>query len=106
MYIEVKTIKFLDHKEASQNKNYPESGFYLTEISEKNTDLRLVDKSTALNVCICPKSVFDGLQYLAVNPDHHKVLEVTEPFEVVPLNGYASESFILDFTKILLSQKK
>lgn len=106
MYIEVKTIKFDDVKEASENKNYPESGFYITELESGTSYLRFVDKSVPHNIIICPKSVFDGLQYLAVNPDHHKAPEVTQSLDVVPPNGYASESFILDFTKILLSQKK
>lgn len=106
MYIEVKTIKFNDVKEASENKNYPESGFYLTELDEGGTDLRFVDKSAPRSFCICPKSVFDGLQYWAVNPDFNKSPEVLTVSEIVPPTGYASESFILDFTKILLSQKK
>lgn len=106
MFLEVKEIKFTDIKEVSVNKNYPESGFYITEIEGMHTDLRFVDKSTSLNLVICPKSVFDGLQFMAVNPDHHKEPEVLTTLETVPPTGYASETFILDFTKILLSQRK
>lgn len=62
MYIEVKTIKFDDVKEASENKNYPESGLYITELESGTSDLRFVDKSVPHNLFICPKSVFDGLQ--------------------------------------------
>lgn len=106
MFLEVKEIKFTDIKEASVNKNYPESGFYITEIVGMHTDLRFVDKSTNLNLMICPKSVLDGVQFMAVNPKLNKEQEVVTTLEMVPPSGYASESFILDFTKILLSQKK
>lgn len=106
MFLEVKEIKFAEFKEGSIAKNYPDSGFFITEIEEGGTDLRFVDKSSGLSICICPKSVFDGLQFMAVNPDHHKEPEVLTTLETAPPTGYASETFILDFTKILLSQKK
>lgn len=106
MFLEVKEIKFANHEEAQKNKNYPDSGFYIVEIEEMHTDLRFVDRSTSLNLMICPKSVFDGLQFMAVNPDHHKEPEVLTTLETVPPTGYVSENFILDFTKILLNQKK
>lgn len=106
MFIEVKEINFANHEEAQKNKNYPESGFYLVEIEEMHTDLRFVDRSTSLNMMICPKSVYDGLQFMAVNLDNHKEPEVLTTLETAPPTGYASETFILDFTKILLSQKK
>lgn len=55
---------------------------------------------------ICPKSVYDGLQFMAVKPNIHKEPEALTTIETLPPTGYASETFILDFTKILLSQRK
>lgn len=104
MFLEVKEIKFDNHGEASDNKNYLESGFYIVEIGESGmADLRFIDKSTMLNILICPKSVYDGLQFMAVNPNHHKSPEVLTSLDVSPPEGYVSETFILDFTKTLLT---
>lgn len=105
MFLEVKEIKFANYEEAQKNKNYPEGGFYIVELEDGMIDLRFIDKSSALNLCICPKSVFDGLQFLAVNPNHNKEPQVLTTNEIAPPQGYASETFILDFTKILLKQK-
>lgn len=105
MYLEVKEIRFSDHKEASENNNYPESGFYLTEIEAGNTDLRFVDKSVKLNICICPKSVLDGVNKLNSLPQEEEVKssanndflkEIIEGF----LNGTYINSSLLEKLKI------
>lgn len=65
-------------------------------------DLVFVDKSTSVNYFICPKSVFDGLQKLAVKiPEEPTVLTSNE---VLPPMGMASETFVLEFAKVLLKK--
>ena len=52
--------------------------------------------------CICPKSIFDGLQKLAVKiPEEPTVLTSNE---VLPPMGMASETFVLEFAKVLLKK--
>lgn len=103
--LEVKEIEFDDFEKASKNKNYPESGFYLRTVKANDVeqcDLVFVDKSVSNNFSICPKSIFDGLQTLAVRiPEEPKVLTTNS---IYPEPGFASETFILEFTKILLKK--
>ena len=103
--LEVKEIEFDDLEKAVITKNYPESGFYLrtvkTKVSEQS-DLVFVDKSTSTNFCICPKSFLDGVQKLAVRiPEEPKVFTINE---VLPPMGMASETFVLEFAKVLLKK--
>lgn len=108
MFLEVKEITFADPKDAAQSKNYPESGFYMVEIKDAHTDLRFVDTSAGVNITICPKTIFDGIVFKKMEKINilEKDLRTTKESETVPPSGYASESFILDFTRILLNQKK
>ena len=103
--LEVKEIEFDDFDKASKNKNYPESGFFLRTVKTNDIeqcDLVFVDKSTSVNHFICPKSVFDGLQTLAVKiPEEPKVLTSNE---FLPPIGMASETFVLEFAKVLLKK--
>ena len=103
--LEVKEIEFDDYEKANKNKNYPESGFYLRTVKTNEielSDLVFVDKSTSTNFCVCPKSVFDGLQKLAVRiPEEPTVLTSNE---VLPKMGMASETFVLEFAKVLLKK--
>ena len=103
--LEVKEIEFDDYEKAGKNKNYPESGFYLRTVKANDIeqcDLVFVDKSTSVNYPICSKSVFDGLQKLAVRiPEEHTVLLSNE---VLPPMGMASETFVLEFAKVLLKK--
>ena len=103
--LEVKEIEFDDYEKAGKNKNYPESGFYLRTVKANDIEqceLVLVDKSTSVNYPICPKSVFDGLQKLAVRiPEEPTVLTSNE---VLPKMGMASETFVLEFAKVLLKK--
>lgn len=101
--LEVKEIEFDDFEKAAKNKNYPESGFYLRTVNDvKQCDLVFVDKSLSSNFCICPKSVFDGVQKLAVRiPEEPTVLTSNE---VLPPMGMVSETFVLEFTKVLLKK--
>ena len=103
--LEVKEIEFDDYEKAGKNKNYPESGFYLRTVKANDIEqceLVLVDKSTSVNYPICLKSVFDGLQKLAVRiPEEPTVLTSNE---VLPKMGMASETFVLEFAKVLLKK--
>ena len=103
--LEVKEIEFDDFEKANKNKNYPESGFYLRTVKANDVeqcDLVLVDKSTSTNFCICPKSFLDGVQKLAVRiPEEPTVLTSNE---VLPPIGMASETFVLEFAKVLLKK--
>ena len=103
--LEVKEIEFDDYEKANKNKNYPESGFYLRTVKTNEielSDLVFVDKYTSTNFCVCPKSVFDGLQKLAVRiPEEPTVLTSNE---VLPKMGMASETFVLEFAKVLLKK--
>lgn len=103
--LEVKEIEFDDFVNSNKNKNYPESGFYLRTVKANNIeqcDLVFVDKSVSNNFCICPKSVFDGLQKLAVRiPEEPTVITSNE---VLPSMGMASETFVLEFAKVLLKK--
>ena len=103
--LEVKEIEFDDFEKAGKNKNYPESGFYLRTVKANDVeqcDLVFVDKSVSSNYCICPKSVFDGLQKVAVRIDSEPKVLTTN--SIYPELGFASETFILEFTKILLKK--
>ena len=103
--LEVKEIEFDDFDKASKNKNYPESGIFLRTVKTNDIeqcDLVFVDKSVSNNFFICPKSVFDGLQKLAVRvPEEPTVLTSNE---VLPLMGMASETFVIEFAKVLLKK--
>ncbi len=103
--LEVKEIEFDDFEKAAKNKNYPESGFYLRTVKANDVeqcDLVFIDKSVSNNYCICPKSVFDGLQKIAVRiPEEPTVLTSNE---VLPQMGMASETFVLEFAKVLLKK--
>lgn len=101
--VKVSYVEFTDLKEAMENKNYPESGFYVVKISEDNSDLRFIDKSSKLNFCICPESVFNGVEKYAVIPPQQ--LEVIPEYEVLPSQSMSDNSFILEFSKILLNKK-
>ena len=103
--LEVKEIEFDDFVNANKNKNYPESGFYLRTVKTNEielSDLVFVDKSTSTNFCVCPKSFLDGLQKF---PE-----KITEQPEVLtaqsahPEPGFVSESFVLDFAKLILKK--
>lgn len=103
--LEVKEIEFDDFEKAAKNKNYPESGFYLRKVKTneiEQSDLVLVDKSTSHNFAICPKSVFDGLQKLAVKIPEEPT-ELTSNEVLLPM-GMASETFVLEFAKVLLKK--
>ena len=103
--LEVKEIEFDDYEKADKNKNYPESGFYLRTIRKlgiEECDLVFIDKSTSQTFTICPKSAFDGLQKLAVRiPEEPTVLTSNEV--LLPM-GMASETFVLEFAKVLLKK--
>ncbi|MEL7678132.1 hypothetical protein [Elizabethkingia meningoseptica] len=101
MFIEIKEVAFAAGKEASENANYPESGLYLVA-ADGNTDLRLIDKSVKVNHFICPKSVFDGIMTYMSNPEAPKLSEADN---TVPPASYVSESFVMDFTRLLLNKK-
>lgn len=105
-YLEVKKIEFECGKDEFKTKSFPESGFYLRTVTGEGTgftDLVFVDKSLPNIKCICQKSVFDGLQHLAVKKlEEPKVITTNE---VLPPNGMVSENFVLDFTKILIGKK-
>ncbi len=103
--LEVKEIEFDDFSKSCITKNYPESGFYLRTSKANETeqcDLVFIDKSTSHTCIICPKSVFNGLQKL---PE-----KITEQPEVLiaqsahPEPGFVSESFVLDFAKLILKK--
>lgn len=103
--IEVKEIEFDDFEKAGKNKNYPESGFYLRTVKANDieqSDLVFVDKSTSVNYCVCPKSVFDGLQKLSEKITEQP--EVLTAQSVFPEPGFVSESFVLDFAKLILKK--
>ena len=103
--LEVKEIEFDSFEKSNKSKNYPESGFYLITVKANDVercDLVFIDKSTSITCIICPKSVFDGLQTLAVKiPEEPTVLLSNE---VLPPMGMASESFVLEFAKVLLKK--
>lgn len=105
-YLEVKSIEFQSLTEANKSKNYSESGFYLRTVTDEDhnsQELVFVDKSFPQTHFVCPKSVYDGLQFLAIKPlEEPKVLTSNE---VLPPNGMVSENFVLDFTKILIGKK-
>ncbi|WP_407497467.1 hypothetical protein [Elizabethkingia meningoseptica] len=104
MFIEIKEFVFETVKEANENANYPESGFYLVE-TEGNTDLRFVDKSVKLNQFICPKSVFDGVMTYMTNPEQKDESDNIQLSPVKNLSGFVSEEFVIEFTKTLLGKK-
>lgn len=103
--LEVKEIEFDSFEKSNKPKNYPESGFYLITVKANDIercDLVFVDKSTSIACIICPKSVFEGVQKLAVRiPEELKVLTSNE---VLPPMGMASETFVLEFAKVLLKK--
>ncbi|AQX00436.1 hypothetical protein [Elizabethkingia anophelis] len=101
MFIEIKEVAFATGKEASENVNYPESGLYLVA-ADGNTDLRLIDKTVKVNHFICPKSVFDGIMTYMSNPEASKLSEADN---TTPPASYVSESFVMDFTRLLLNKK-
>ncbi|MDX8566298.1 hypothetical protein OZ664_19980 [Elizabethkingia sp. HX WHF] len=103
MFIEIKDLEFKTVKEASENINYPESGFYMVE-SEGQSDLRFVDKTVKHSFLICPKSVMNGIFLHKKNPE----AILAEPGFIentTPPAGYVSESFVMDFTAMLFSKK-
>ncbi|MCT3673294.1 hypothetical protein HZQ94_08860 [Elizabethkingia anophelis] len=104
MFIEIKEFVFETSKEASENANYPESGFYLVE-AEGNTDLRFVDKSIKVNHFICPKSAFDGVMTYMTNPEQKDKIDNNQLPSVKKLCGLVSEEFVIEFTKTLLGKK-
>lgn len=97
--INIETIVFDTFEEANENKNYPNSGFFMTKIKEGTNDLRFIDKSVKQNYCIMPESVFNGI---------FGNLEVIKPLEIEPIihkeNKYDGD-FILEFSRILLNRK-
>ena len=103
--LEVKEIEFDDFDKASKNKNYPESGFFLRTVKTNEielSDLVFVDKSTSTNFCVCPKSFLDGLQKLPEKiTEQREVLTAQSAF---PESGFVSESFVLEFAKVLLKK--
>lgn len=94
-YIEVKDISFDTIIEAALTENYPDNGFYIVK-AEHTSDLRFVDKKIKESFCICPESIYDGLALGIPVLPNQKALEV-DP-------GFVSESFVIDFTKILLNR--
>lgn len=103
--LEVKEIEFDSFEKSCKTKNYPESGFYLTTVKANDIeqcDLVFIDKSTSHTCVICPKSVFDGLQKLAVKISEEPTVLISN--EVLPPMGMASETFVLEFAKVLLKK--
>lgn len=104
--LEVKKIEIECGKDEFKTKSFPESGFYLRKVTGEGTeftDLVFVDKSQPNIMCICPKSVYDGISKIsALKPEKdHGILTAIE----AKPNGMVSENFVLDFTKILISKK-
>ena len=96
--LEVKEIEFDDFEKASKNKNYPESGFYLRTVKANDVeqcDLVFVDKSVSNNFCICPKSVFDGLNKLSLFPQEKEVKSSeNEDFLKEIIDGFLDGTYI------------
>lgn len=105
-YLEVKEIEFKSTVEANKTKNYPESGFYVRIVDDEafqSQELIFVDKSVPHTNFVCPKSVYDGISKNSVlEPEKENV--VLTAIEAKP-NGMVSETFVLDFTKILIGKK-
>ncbi|MEG0848524.1 MAG: hypothetical protein RSE50_00675 [Myroides sp.] len=101
-FTEVKEISFDTILEAGKNKNYPSSGFFIVR-TEHTSDLRFVDKNIEQNICICPESIYDDLEIgIKELPQQLETIRA----DVFPPEGFVSESFVLDFSKMLLSQRK
>lgn len=99
-YVEVKDISFDTLIEAAKTENYPNSGFFIVA-SEHTSDLRFVDKNIDVSYCICPASIYDGLALgIPVLPSENNLITTSES-----ASGFVSESFVLDFTKILLNKE-
>ncbi|MDV3636729.1 hypothetical protein CMU84_16385 [Elizabethkingia anophelis] len=101
MFVEIKDIEFDSFNESNENANYPESGFYMVK-AESHNDLRFVDKNLKTPFFICHKSVFDGIKVHINNPE---AITPTELDNTTPPASYVSESFVMDFTKLLLGKK-
>lgn len=99
-YVEVKDISFDTLIEAAKTENYPNSGFFIVA-SKHTSDLRFVDKNVDVSYCICPASIYDGLAIsIPVLPNQN---DLSQKLEIDP--GFVSESFVIDFTKILLNRE-
>jgi len=97
--IEIHTIEFETGIEASENKNYPNSGLFITRIKGGMSDLRFVDKSISNNYCIVPESVFNGVF------NTKEVTELPLMQEIESVNQKFDGDFILEFSRILLNRK-
>lgn len=105
-YLEVKTIEIECGKDEFKTKSFPESGLYLRTVTGEGSeyiDLVFVDKSQPSIMCICPKSIYDGISKNSVLEPEKENGVLTE-IEAKP-NGMVSETFVLDFTKILIGKK-
>lgn len=101
-FVEVKEITFSDYKTSDDNKNYPESGLYLVSVEVANqSDLRFVNKSYPTNHCICPASIYDGLNLKIEALPKVETEELKQEIH----SGFVSENFVLEFSKILLNKK-
>jgi len=99
-FIEVKGI-YLESKDRPKTASYPESGMYISR-SEDQSDFVFVDKSVLDVRFICPESVYDGLDLVTrINLDETKM---NEPEPAAP-SGFVSETFVMNFTKLLTGKK-
>lgn len=108
-HLKINYLEFDDHKQASENKNYPHSGLFIARVNDDTSDLRFVDKSVQKNVCIVPESVFNSIAHESEVAE----LEYTATIDTSQIKGEpealqfgkTDNNFILEFSKILLSKK-
>jgi len=92
--VEIQTLFFITHEEASKTKNYPNSGLFISNVENGINDLRWVDKNMEDAYCIVPSEVF-----YSVMPKKENIIEL-------PLNTQKYDgAFILEFSRILLNRK-
>jgi len=97
--INVEVVNFETFEEANENKNYPNSGFFMAKVKEGMNDLRFVDKSVKHNHCIMPESVFNGVFGTA------EIVKPLEAEQVISTDNKYDGDFILEFSRILLNRK-
>ena len=94
--VQVNYIEFETFELANENKNYPESGLFITK-TPTGSDFRFIDKTIKNNFCIVPESVFNSTVNVS---DKIESQELT----VEPQIKYDGD-FILEFSRILLNRK-
>jgi len=96
--VEIEDVSFDTRTEALNSENYPNSGLFIVETDEGESDLVLVNKYSSVVFFIAPKSMFNNT-LIFEEPIEHVINNSS-----VENNKYGGD-FILEFSRILLNRK-